>query len=176
MTAPFRNRLAVMACVMTPLCASAAETGGCGKFAWPIDADKALLAAAEQIESGAALETKTPKAVRIVMVDAAKAGFEVPPSRPPAPDAPGGVLRFEAEAGVYQFTMTDRVWIDVVQNGKALEEAGFSGVLDCDGARKSVRFELDDGPVTVQLSGSPARTTAIAITRSPKDAPMGAAR
>lgn len=151
--------------------AFAAETGGCGKFAWPIEGDIALLAAAERVESGATIEAAAPKAVRVELTDAAKAGFVVPPSRAPAPDAPGGIVRFEATAGLYQFTMTDRVWIDVVQDGKTLGEAGFSGVLDCDGARKSVRFDLADGPAVVQLSGSPARTTAIAITRAPKDGP-----
>lgn len=44
-------------------------------------------------------------------------------------------------------------------------------MLDCDGARKSVRFELANGPTVIQLSGSPARTVAISITRAPKNAP-----
>lgn len=167
------SRLTSLACLALLLAtpASAAETGGCDKFARPIADDKALLAGPEMVESGAAVDVSTPKAVRVVMVEADKAGFAAPPSRPQPPAAPGGVLRFEARAGLYQFTMTDRVWVDVVQNGRALPEGSFSGVLDCDGARKSVRFELADGPAIVQLSGSPARTVAIAITRAPKDAP-----
>ena len=167
------SRFTALACLAlllsTPV--TAAETGGCEKFAWPIADDKALLADPVMVESGAVVDVSSPKAVRVVMVEADKAGFAASPSRPQPPAAPGGVVRFEAEAGLYQFTMTDRVWIDVVQDGKALPEGDFSGVLDCDGARKSVRFDLDDGPTVVQLSGSPARTVAIAITRAPKDAP-----
>lgn len=145
--------------------ASAAETGGCGKFKWPIEADIALLAAAERVPSGAMLDVARPTGVRLEMVDAEKAGFEIPPEKPFAPGAPAGVLRFEAKAGLYQVTTTDRVWFDVVQEGKTMEDADFSGVLDCDGARKSMRFRLKDGPALLQLSGSPARTTAVAVTR-----------
>lgn len=145
--------------------ATAAKTGGCGKFKWPIEADIALLAAAERVPSGATLDVVQPKAVRVEFVDAEKAGFEVQPEKPFAPGAPAGVLRFTAKAGLYQVTTTDRVWFDVVQGGKTVDGADFSGVLDCDGARKSMRFRLKDGPALLQLSGSPAKTTAVAVTR-----------
>jgi hypothetical protein len=151
-------------------CAGAlARDEDCAGFAWPIEADAALIARAELIDSGATLDLAVPKGVRVVLVDPAEAGFRVPPAKPFAPSAPGGTLRFEAEAGIYQFTMTDRVWLDVVQAGRKIEQAAFSGAPDCDGARKSIRFRLEDGPALIQLSSSPARTTAIAITRSPKD-------
>lgn len=142
-----------------------AETGGCGKFEWPIEADRALLAAAERVPSGTRLDVSRPKGVRVELVDSDKAGFEVQPEKPYPPGAPAGVLRFEAKAGVYQITTTDRLWFDVVQEGKLADGSDFSGVLDCDGARKSVRFKLKDGPALLQLSGSPARTTAVAISR-----------
>lgn len=167
----FALGVAVAAAVAAPGVAAAAETGGCGKFAWPVDADMTLIAAAPMVESGATLDATRPTGARVVMVDADKAGFAAPPTRPAAPDAPAGVVSFEAKAGLYQFTVTDRVWLDVVQDGRALPEAGFSGVLDCDGARKSVRFELKDGRTTVQFSGSPARTVAVAITRDPPGGP-----
>lgn len=149
--------------------ALAAETGGCGAFAWPIGADMALLANAERVPSGAAIDVAAPKAVRVELVAGDKAVFEVPPQKPSPPAAPAGALRFTATAGLYQITTTDRVWLDLAQGGKALPEAGFSGVLDCDGARKSVRFVLSDGPATLQISGSPARTVGVAITRAPQD-------
>jgi len=148
--------------------ALAAETGGCGAFAWPIEPDKALLAAAPMAETGARLDLSRPAAVRLVLTDVAKAGFELPPGKPAAAPAPAGALRFEARTGAYQITTTERVWIDVVQAGKRLDEAGFSGVLDCEGARKSVRFLLQDGPATVQISGSPSRTVGIAVTALPR--------
>lgn len=163
-----RLSTAVVVLALAAAPALAAETGGCGAFAWPIEPDKALLAAAPMAENGARLDLSRPAAVRLVLTDAAKAGFDLPPGKPAAPAAPAGVLRFEARTGAYQITMTERVWIDVVQAGKRLDEAGFSGVLDCEGARKSVRFELQDGPATVQISGSPSRTVGIAVTALPQ--------
>ena len=148
--------------------APAAETGGCGAFAWPIEPDKALLAAAPMADSGARLDLSRSAAVRLVLTDAAEAGFDLPPGKPAAPAAPAGALRFEARAGLYQITTTERVWLDVVQGGERLDEADFSGVLDCEGARKSVRFQLQDGPATIQISGSPSRTIGIAVTALPQ--------
>lgn len=162
-------RALAAALMLVALPASAAETGGCGAFAWPIEADKALLAAAGRVESGARIDVAAPSAVRVELVAADKAGFELAPTKPAASAALAGTLRFEAAAGLYQITTTDRVWLDMAQGGKALPEAGFSGVLDCDGARKSVRFELSDGPAVLQISNAPARTVAVAITRAPKD-------
>ncbi|MDR4306945.1 hypothetical protein IHQ68_09975 [Chelatococcus sambhunathii] len=164
---PRRSIAGVVLAVLLAPPSLAEETGGCGKFKWPIEADKALLATAERVPSGTQLDVSGPKGVRVELVDADKAGFEVQPEKPYPPGAPAGVLRFEVRAGVYQITTTDRLWFDVVQDGKLAEGAEFSGVLDCDGARKSVRFRLKDGPALLQLSGSPARTTAVAISRMP---------
>ncbi|GLK55005.1 hypothetical protein JOD31_002165 [Methylopila capsulata] len=163
-----RLATAVVLLALAAAPALAAETGGCGAFAWPIEPDKALLAAAPMAESGARLDLPRPAAVRLVLTDAAKAGFELPPGKPAAPSAPAGVLRFEARTGLYQITTTERVWIDAAQAGRLLDEVGFSGVLDCEGARKSVRFQLQDGPATIQISGSPSRTLGIAVTALPK--------
>lgn len=161
--------LRVLPFAVLALSSQARAEGGCGRFAWPIEADAALLSQAERVDSGATVDVAAPKAVRVLLVDSAKVGYELPPEKPAAPAAPGGTLRFEAKAGLYQLTMTDRVWLDVVQAGRKLDERAFSGAPDCDGARKSVRFELGDGPTLIQFSGSPSRTVAISVTRAPKD-------
>lgn len=158
-----------LALAVLVLSSPARAEGGCDRFAWPIAQDAALLAEAERVDSGATIDVSTPKAVRVLLVDPASAGYELPPEKPAAPAAPGGTLRFEAKAGLYQLTMTDRVWLDVVQAGRKLDGKAFSGSPDCDGARKSMRFELGDGPATLQFSDSPSRSVAIAITRGPKD-------
>jgi len=165
-----RAAAALVVALLPAFPASAEETGGCGKFKWPIEADMTLIASAGRVASGETVDASGPRAWRVEMVEAEKADFVVAPEKPFPPGAPAGTLKFEAKAGLYQFTTTDRLWIDLVQDGKALPGAGFSGVLDCDGARKSVRFELKDGPALIQFSGSPARTTAISITRDPAGA------
>ncbi len=77
----------------------------------------------------------------------------------------GGVLTFASPSkpGVYQVTLSSEAWIDVIQNGKSLKSTAHSGKHDCPGVRKSVRFELQAAPVTVQLSDVPSDTIKIAI-------------
>jgi hypothetical protein len=50
-------------------------------------------------------------------------------------------------------TLSNYAWIDAIQNDAYLKPKGFSGVTGCDAARKSVRFDLAAGPVTIQFSG-----------------------
>ena len=57
-----------------------------------------------------------------------------------------------AAKGVYQITVSDPVWIDVVQNGKVLKSDSFTGQEGGPGVRKSVRFNLDVGPMLIELS------------------------
>ncbi|MET0314034.1 MAG: hypothetical protein ABW275_06530 [Hansschlegelia sp.] len=148
--------------------ASAVETGGCGKFKWPVEADIALLANAKNLKSGGRLDVSAPVAVHLVLGPVADAGFDLPPERAPAATAAAGVARFDAQAGVYQVTLTDAAWTDLVQNGRPLKPLGFSGVSDCEGARKSLRYELSAGPATLQVSNSPTRVIGVAISPAGK--------
>jgi len=50
-------------------------------------------------------------------------------------------------------TIASDAWIDVVDNGAFLHPRAFSGAQGCDGARKSVEFELPARALDVQLSG-----------------------
>ena len=40
----------------------------------------------------------------------------------------------------------------MIQNGEYLKPKGFSGVTDCDGMRKTMKFTLAAGPATIQIS------------------------
>ncbi|HEY0292840.1 MAG TPA: hypothetical protein VGC51_10995 [Hansschlegelia sp.] len=144
--------------------ALAAETGGCGAFKWPVGADIALLAKPDWVDSGATVDLSGPVGVRVKLVDADKAGFAIPSERKPALGAPAGTLGFEARAGVTQVTLSDAAWADLVQDGKPVKPTGFSGVKDCDGAHKTLRFELGAGPALLQISNAPATSIGIALT------------
>ncbi|MFC7052267.1 hypothetical protein ACFQI3_06145 [Hansschlegelia quercus] len=158
-----RWRLALAAILIaTP--AAAAETGGCGAFKWPIAADIALLEAANWQDSGATIALDGPVGLRLKLGPLDAAGFALPPERAPATAAQNGSLRFEAKAGTYQVTLSEPAWTDLVQDGAALKPAAFSGVKDCEGARKSLRYELKAGPVTLQISNAPGRSVGVAIT------------
>jgi hypothetical protein len=45
-----------------------------------------------------------------------------------------------------------------------VKSGAFSGVLGCEGARKSVTFRLGAGPFVVQFSGVPAETIGMVIS------------
>ena len=71
-----------------------------------------------------------------------------------------------ARPGVYKITIASEAWIDVVDGGQYLHPKAFSGVLGCEGARKSVKFELPARPVDLQFSG--VRAGEIAAIVSPE--------
>ena len=54
-------------------------------------------------------------------------------------------------------------WIDLVQDGKILKPLAFSGAIDCDGIRKTVKYELGAQPFVLQLSGAPEAAISLAI-------------
>jgi hypothetical protein len=54
----------------------------------------------------------------------------------------------------------------VVQDGHFLKPKAFSGATDCDGVRKTMKYELSASPFVVQVSGSKDDSIAIAILPS----------
>jgi hypothetical protein len=95
--------------------------------------------------------------------------FDVPPERPARnPDPRGAVLHFEAgAAGTYGVALSERAWIDLVQDGKYLPPAAFVDFMDCAELHKIVAFEVGPGPFTLQLSDATAPSLAAAITPAP---------
>ena len=79
--------------------------------------------------------------------------------------APAGsvVISSVPKAGSYQVTASAEAWIDIIQDGKALSSIAHSGRRDCPDVRKSVRFDLQSGAVTVQVSGVGSKLIKLAI-------------
>ena len=69
-----------------------------------------------------------------------------------------------AAAGVYKISLSEAGWIDVVQDGAFVKSAGFSGVLDCAGIRKSVKFPLKAEPFTIEVSGVEASELSLIVS------------
>ena len=61
-------------------------------------------------------------------------------------------------------TLASAAWIDVVDDGAFLHPKAFSGAVGCEGARKSVKFELPGRPLDVQLSGVADPEIAVILT------------
>jgi hypothetical protein len=167
-----RASLALAAALVAALpgLATADEPSGCGAFKWPIERERAALAAAGKpaIANGGALAYD--QAVTLKLAPLAEAGLPRPPERATksAQSFAGHfTLGAPAKPGAYLITLASEGWIDVVDNGAFLHPEGFSGAVACDGARKSVRFDLPARPLDIQLSG--IKDAEIAIIVSPAE-------
>lgn len=136
---------------------------GCNKFAWPLDKERAALAAADKqpAKAGDTLAAWPTAALALTLRPGPEADFVMPPERKPKADTwYGGVVRLPApgKPGLYQIALSDEAWVDVLQNGRYLHSVSHSGRADCPGLRKVVRFELSAAPVVLQMSGVAAGT------------------
>jgi hypothetical protein len=142
--------LVLMALVFT---ASAAEDG-CEKFAWSLAKERGWFAASDlpSIRAGEALDAIPSGAFTIRLEPASEASFALPPERKPKSDAWfGGMMRLPPpRAGLYQVTLSQDAWIDIVQDGRYARSVGSTGRGDCPGLRKSVRLELGATPFVLQ--------------------------
>jgi hypothetical protein len=64
-------------------------------------------------------------------------------------------------AAVYQITLSDEAWVDVVQNGGYAKSIGSSGRSDCPGLRKSIRFDVASSPIVLQISGASVEVVSV---------------
>ncbi len=146
----------------------ASADDGCEKFAWSLARERAWFAASDKI-SVAAGDTlaAVPRGAFIVRLQpASQASFALPPERKPRSDQWfGGILRLTAieRPGIYQVTLSEEGWIDVIQGDRYARSVGSSGRSDCIGVRKSIRLEMERKPFILQLSGVVSDTIAVAI-------------
>ena len=144
------------ALVAAPGWAAAEEASGCGAFKWPLDHERAALARPDKpaVANGGPLAYDA--AVTLKLAPLAEAGLPSAPERAPRSAhsfAGHFLLPAPKEPGVHKVTISSEAWIDVVDGGKYLHPAGFSSATSCEGARKSVKFDLPPRPVAIQFSG-----------------------
>ena len=111
----------------------------------------------EAVTSGAKLSSPPAKAIALTLEPMSEVSFPVAPTsrkKGNAGETFGGIVNFDRAAapGSYQVTIQTGGWVDVIQDGKALRPTAHSGKADCDDVRKSVRFNIDSGPFTIELS------------------------
>jgi len=97
------------------------------------------------------------------------AGLPNPPERAPkSAQAFAGHFSLAAPAkpGVYKITISSPGWIDVLDREDYLHPKAFTGATECEGARKSVKFDLPARPLDIQLSG--VRNGEISLIVSPE--------
>lgn len=146
-----------------------AAESGCDKFKWPLEADRTLLQAADKlsVDSGGALDALPSTALQLTLRPQAEVAFEKLPERAPKVEPSfAGMLRIPAlpKEGTYRISLDGEAWIDVIQAGRYVEAADFTGARDCPGLRKSVTFVLEAAPVILQFSGVPAESLGVLVT------------
>jgi hypothetical protein len=146
---------------------AAEEPSGCDKFKWPIDRERAALTAPDRakLSSGAEFAALPSSGITLVLVAPADAKLPTPPERAPKEGTFAGFATFTSppKAGTYTISLSAGGWIDVVQEGRFLRSVTSSGVKDCNGIRKSVKFEIPAKPFVLQISGVEANSVNLAI-------------
>ena len=151
--------------VLAGASARAAESA-CSAFAWPLARELVWLSAANlpAVDSGGAAPSNAAVAVTLRPME--QVALAITPERAPkSPASYGAVVKISdpGKAGLYQITLSEEAWVDVVQGDARVHSAAFSGKPGCPGMRKSVRFSLASAPFVVQISGSPVGRLNMAV-------------
>lgn len=144
--------------------AQAQEKNGCDLFKWSVARERGWFAGERKpAATGATIVAGEGYAVTLAPNETI--AFRMPPERASKPGGFGAVLSLSSvdKPGLYEITLSDEAWLDVVQGEARVKSTDFSGQKDCPGARKSVRFDLKAGPATVQLSNAASAAINLAI-------------
>ena len=146
---------------------AAEEPSGCDKFKWPIERERAALTAPDRakLASGGELTALPASGMTLALVAPAEAKLPTTPERAPKEGTFAGFASIKAapKAGLYTVSLSSGGWLDVVQDGHFLKPKAFSGATDCDGIRKTMKYQLSASPFVLQVSGTRENAISIAI-------------
>jgi len=146
---------------------AAEEPSGCDKFKWPIERERAALTAPDRakLASGGEIAALPSTGVTLALVAPADAKLPSPPERAPKEGTFAGFtsVKTAPKAGLYTISLSAGGWVDVVQDGHFVKPKGFSGATDCEGIRKTMKYELSASPFVLQVSGARENSISIAI-------------
>jgi hypothetical protein len=148
---------------------AAEEPSGCDKFKWNIDHEKAALTAPDRVKlaSGSELAALPSSGMILALSAPAEAKLPSAPERAPKEGTFAGFSKFgPPKAGLYTISLSAGGWVDVVQGGRALRPGAFSGATDCEGIRKTMKYEISANPFVLQVSGVRQNSISIAILPS----------
>ena len=167
----FATALAIFAIAasVTPRFAEAKDNPACEKFDWSVARELELFRDPdlEMVFSGATLGSVPDKGLVMELQPHVTVDYVLAPGREPkSDDSFAGLLFIKnvAQAGTYQVTLSGDAWIDLIQDGKALPLSAKTINPNCSDARMSIRFHLEPGPLTVQVSGASSNLIKLAIS------------
>src|ERR1700674_3945812 len=147
---------------------AAEEPSGCDKFKWNIDHERAALTAPDRarLASGAELAALPSTGMILALMAPGDAKLPTPPERAPKEGTFAGFTSVKGapKAGIYTVSLSAGGWVDVVQDGHFLKPKAFSGATDCEGIRKTMKYEISASPVVLQVSGSKDNSISILPT------------
>ena len=140
---------------------AAEEPSGCDKFKWNIDRERAALTAPDRVKLASTGMT-------LALLAPAEAKLPSPPERAPKDGTFAGFASIKSapKAGIYTVSLSAGGWVDLVQDGHFLKPKAFSGATDCDGIRKTMKYELAASPLVLQVSGTREDAVSVAILPS----------
>jgi hypothetical protein len=143
------------------------EPSGCDKFKWPIERERAALTSPDRIKlgSGGELAALPSTGISLALLAPGEAKLPSAHERAPKEGTFAGFANIKAapKAGLYTVSLSVGGWIDVVQDGHFLKPRGFSGATDCDGIRKTMKYEISASPLVLQISGTKEDSISVAI-------------
>ena len=149
---------------------AAEEPSGCDKFKWNIDHARVVLTATDRVKlsSGSELAAVPAMGVTLALVAPADAKLPSPPERAPKDGTFAGFAKVTSapKAGSYTISLSNGAWVDVVQDGHFLKPTAFSGATNCEGIRKTMKYDLSASPFVLQISGARENSLSIAILPS----------
>jgi hypothetical protein len=149
---------------------AAEEPSGCDKFKWNIDQERATLTAPERVKitSGTELTALPSTGITLALRPPGDAKLPSPPERAPKEGTFAGFANVKAapKAGLYTISLSAGGWVDLVQDGHFLKPKAFSGATDCDGIRKTMKYEISASPLLLEISGTKEDSISIAILPS----------
>ena len=149
---------------------AAEEPSGCDKFKWPIERERAALTAPDRVKlaSGGELAAVPSTGMTLTLRPPGDAKLPSSPERAPKEGTFAGFASFKnaPKAGLYTISLSAGGWVDVVQDGHFLKPRGFSGATDCEGIRKTMKYEISRSPFVLQVSGTREDSVSIAILPS----------
>ena len=149
---------------------AAEEPSGCDKFKWPIERERAALTATDRVKltSGGELAALPATGMTLALQAPADAKLPTPPERAPKDGTFAGFtsIKTAPKAGIYTVSLSAGGWVDLVQDGHFLKPKAFSGATDCDGIRKTMKYQIGASPLVMQVSGTRENSISIAILPS----------
>jgi hypothetical protein len=147
--------------------AEATDTAACEQFDWSVKRELESFRDPhlEMVFSGAMLGSVPDKGLVLELQPRGADHLAAPGGEPKSDDSFAGLLFINnvAQAGTYQVTLSRDAWIDLIQDGKAAPLSAETINSNCSDARKSMRFRLSPGPLTIQVSDASSNCIKLAI-------------